>query len=156
ANIAFGWLGWADPSQVNDDGTLKADAFGRAGGGGVADNAGAAPPAQAPPPVPGPAPGPTDPGLPMAGGPQVRPDVRETVFVNPTLITDSNGVATVTFPLAQSITSWRVSAEGSTKDGKLGAARLGMRTFQSFFIDFDVPTTFTRNDVVELPAVVYN
>jgi phage gp46-like protein len=89
-------------------------------------------------------------------GPTVRKDFRETVYDNPVLITDAKGQATVSFPLAHSITSWRVSADGSTRDGKLGTGRHAFRTFQSFFVDFDVPTHLTKGDVIKLPAVVYN
>ncbi|MDD9940891.1 MAG: MG2 domain-containing protein [Myxococcales bacterium] len=89
-------------------------------------------------------------------GPTVRKDFRETVYNNPTLITDEDGRATVSFPLAHSITSWRVSADTSTRDGKLGRGRHGFRTFQTFFVDFDVPTRLTKGDVIKLPAIVYN
>ena len=98
-----------------------------------------------------------DPSTPSApSGPTVRKDFRETVYDNPVLITDAKGQATVSFPLAHSITSWRVSADGSTRDGKLGTGRHAFRTFQSFFVDFDVPTHLTKGDVIKLPAVVYN
>lgn len=91
-----------------------------------------------------------------SGSPRVRADFRETVLSNPSVITDATGRATLRFPLADSITSWRASAIGSTQDGKIGSTRTGFRTFQSFFIDFDVPVTLTRGDVIEVPAIVYN
>jgi len=94
-----------------------------------------------------------------SGGPagaRVRSDFRETVYANPTLVTDGTGTATVAFPLADSITTWRVSADGSTQDGAVGQGRHSFRTFQSFFVDFSTPTTLTAGDVLELPAVVYN
>ncbi|MEE8410724.1 MAG: alpha-2-macroglobulin family protein, partial [Myxococcota bacterium] len=87
---------------------------------------------------------------------RVRSDFRETVYFNPTLITDANGEATLTVGLAHSITTWRATAEASTTDGLLGAARAGFRTFQTFFVDFEAPTRLTRGDVIELSAVVYN
>ncbi len=87
---------------------------------------------------------------------RVRSDFRETVYANPLLITDATGKATVSFPLADSITTWRLSAEGSTADGKLGAARAEVRTFQPFFVDFEMPARLTRGDELELAAVVYN
>ena len=49
-------------------------------------------------------------------------------FINPNVvkvITDAQGLATVSFGLADSITTWRVTAHGSTKDGHLGSAQLG-------------------------------
>ena len=91
----------------------------------------------------------------QAGG-AVRTDFRETAYVNPTLITDGSGRASVTVPLAHSITTWRVSADGSTTGGRIGSARHDMRTFQDFFVDFTLPTKLTRGDEIEVPAVVYN
>lgn len=99
---------------------------------------------------------PTDPSDDKAEGAHVRSDFRETAYVNPTLITDANGNASVTVPLAHSITTWRVSADGSTADGRIGSTRQGMRTFQDFFVDFTLPTQLTRGDELEVPAVVYN
>lgn len=150
----YGWITWATASDVDDDGNW-------AGGGGGVDLAEGDNLPQAggiPPPAPQDpnAMGPPDRAAEGSGAARVRADFRETVLVRPTLITDASGQASISFPLADSITTWRVSAEGSTRDGKLGAARLAMRTFQDFFVDFDVPTSLTRGDEIELPAVVYN
>lgn len=139
------WYGWV---RYNG-GAETVDADGQFRGG--FDNAAAGGP------VPAPAAEPTkSTGTTPSAGVKVRSDFRETVYVNPTVITDAQGLATVSFGLADSITTWRVTAHGSTKDGHLGSAQLGLRTFQSFFVDFDVPTTLTRGDQVVLPAVVYN
>ncbi|MEM9190267.1 MAG: alpha-2-macroglobulin family protein, partial [Myxococcota bacterium] len=86
----------------------------------------------------------------------VRADFRETALVNPTLVTDQNGRATVTFRLPDSITTWRASADGSTALGRIGSTQHRFRTFQDFFVDFSMPTELTAGDVLELPAVVYN
>ncbi|MCK6548133.1 MG2 domain-containing protein [Myxococcota bacterium] len=144
----YQWIGWGDAASVDADGDWLA--------GGFDDGAEAFPGA---PPAPNAGQGPTrDAGEAgeKAGAVKVRSDFRETVFVSPTLITDATGRATVSFPLADSITTWRMTAHGSTQNGKIGAARANFRTFQDFFIDFDVPTTLTKGDVVELSAVVYN
>ncbi|MBW2461128.1 MAG: hypothetical protein JRH11_05745, partial [Deltaproteobacteria bacterium] len=104
-----------------------ADGHAAAAGPAARDEAGAALPAD-----------PSE-GAGESGGTTVRADFRETVYVNPTLITDENGRASITFPLADSITTWRVSADGSTRDGRLGAGQHQFRTFQSFFVDFNMP-----------------
>ncbi len=156
-DVYYSFIFWADEDDVD-----PANGWGR--GGGWAENDVAFDGAG------GPVPGPQAPQAGTAGpdpqaksedgggdgGPRVRADFRETIFSNPSVITDSTGRATLRFPVADSITAWRASAIGSTQDGKLGSARLGFRTFQEFFIDFDVPVTLTRGDVVELPAIVYN
>lgn len=145
-NYWYGWVQWADAKDVDEQGVL------RGGFGGELDNgAGGFPVPQAEPPA---EPAHMSPG--SGSGAKVRSDFRETIYANPTLITDASGEATLSIPLADSITTWRLSAQGSTRDGKLGSARFNFRTFQNFFIDFDMPANLTRGDTVELSAVVYN
>ncbi|MCC7540320.1 MAG: hypothetical protein IT379_29150, partial [Deltaproteobacteria bacterium] len=106
---------------------------------------------------PGPAPEPAPPPMAPTGAMEgVRADFRETVLVQPTLVTDTSGAASVVVPLADSITTWRVSAEASSRAGHIGSARHAMRTFQDFFVDFTPPARLRRGDIVEVPAIVYN
>ena len=42
------------------------------------------------------------------------------------------------------------------RDGKVGAASFGIRVFQPFFVDLDLPVEVTRGDVLDVPLVVYN
>lgn len=152
----YSWVLWGDV-DVDDDGNFR-------GGPEAADAAvGAGGPV--PPMAPGaPAPAPNQrgneegkaTGAAGASAVKVRADFRETILVRPSLITDATGVAEVSFGVADSITTWRVSAQANTSDGKLGSSRFGFTTFQEFFLDFDVPTTLTAGDEIELPAVVYN
>ena len=149
--ISYSWVLWGDPSDVDADGDWANDDIALGGAGG-APQAGQAP-------ENAPAPAPNERATTGGGGPsavKVRSDFRETIYVNPTLITDATGAASIRFPLADSITSWRVSAQASSADGKLGSNRLGFTTFQEFFVDFDVPTNLTAGDEIELPAIVYN
>lgn len=100
------------------------------------------------------------PSTPLESGTGEEPKVRsyfpETLYVNPTLITDASGRARVKIPMADSITTWRVSMMGSTKRGLLGSATTGIRVFQDFFIDIDLPVSLTQNDTVQIPVAVYN
>jgi hypothetical protein len=89
-------------------------------------------------------------------GVRVRKWFPETLFVEPSLITDANGEAQVEVPLADSITSWRVSSLASTKDGRVGAGADGLKVFQDFFVDIDFPVQLTRGDEISFPIVVYN
>lgn len=88
--------------------------------------------------------------------PRVRRDFPETLYVNPSLITDSSGQASIELDMADSITEWRVSALGNTADGKLGGSVSGITVFQDFFVDIDFPATLTRGDEVDFPIAVYN
>ncbi|HTV22649.1 MAG TPA: MG2 domain-containing protein [Polyangiaceae bacterium] len=103
-------------------------------------------------------------GVPASGGdesgsgsePRVRQDFPETLYVNPSLITDSSGRASIELDMADSITEWRVSALGNTADGKLGGSVNGVTVFQDFFVDVNFPATLTRGDEVDFPIAVYN
>jgi alpha-2-macroglobulin-like protein len=91
-----------------------------------------------------------------ATGPRVRSDFPETLFVNPSVITDANGQATVDVDMADSITEWRVSALANSADGRLGGSDSGIKVFQDFFVDVSFPAALTRGDEVTFPIAVYN
>lgn len=87
---------------------------------------------------------------------RVRQQFPETLLWQPQLITDDNGRATLEVPLADSITNWRLSASAVSAAGQLGAIQDGVRVFQPFFVDLNLPVALTRNDEVSIPVVVYN
>ena len=89
-------------------------------------------------------------------GPRVRSDFPETLYVNPSVITDSSGKATIDVDMADSITEWRVSALANSADGKLGGSESGIKVFQDFFVDVSFPAALTRGDSVTFPIAVYN
>ncbi|MHC4598489.1 MAG: MG2 domain-containing protein [Planctomycetota bacterium] len=95
-----------------------------------------------------------EPGEPES--PRVRKDFPETLLWVDELITDEKGHAEIEFPLADSITTWRLTAQAVSDGTGLGSAAAPIRVFQDFFIDIDLPAELTRNDEIELPAVVYN
>ena len=88
--------------------------------------------------------------------PRVRQDFPETLYVNPSIITGPDGVASVNVPLADSITQWRVSTMANSAAGKLGGSESGFTVFQDFFVDVNFPATLTRGDQVSFPIAVYN
>ncbi|MFO0930531.1 MAG: MG2 domain-containing protein [Gemmataceae bacterium] len=89
--------------------------------------------------------------------PRVRQHFPETLVWKPELITDDAGrLPPLAIPLADSITTWRLAASAVSADGRLGAAQLPMKVFQPFFVELNLPTTFTRGDEVGVPVVVYN
>jgi uncharacterized protein YfaS (alpha-2-macroglobulin family) len=90
------------------------------------------------------------------GAPTIRDYFPETLYVNPALITDSQGRAEIDLALADSITSWRLSSIAHTKSGQLGSAAAGITVFQEFFVDALLPTHLVQNDEVEVPVAVYN
>jgi uncharacterized protein YfaS (alpha-2-macroglobulin family) len=86
----------------------------------------------------------------------VRSYFPEALYINPEIITDQNGSATITIPLADSITTWRMAMLASTTHGALGSATSSLKVFQDFFVDLDLPVTLTQGDRVSIPLAVYN
>jgi alpha-2-macroglobulin-like protein len=91
-----------------------------------------------------------------SGVPRVRKDFPETLYVNPSIITGPDGIASVDVPLADNITEWRVSTMANSSDGKLGGGESGFKVFQDFFVDVNFPATLTRGDQVSFPVAIYN
>jgi len=89
-------------------------------------------------------------------GVTVRKNFPETLYVNPEVITDASGEATISVPLADSITTWRMSTLASNRTGLLGSMQRGITVFQDFFIDIDFPPTLTQGDEVSVPVALYN
>jgi uncharacterized protein YfaS (alpha-2-macroglobulin family) len=89
------------------------------------------------------------------GAVEVRQFFPETL-ASRTVLTGEDGRASVEMRMADSITTWRVSALGATSDGTVGSGTGSMRVFQPFFVEPDLPTRLTRNDTVTVPVSVFN
>jgi len=57
------------------------------------------------------------------------------------------------FPLADSITTWRMAMLASTQTGALGTGTSELKVFQDFFVDLDLPETLTQGDMVSIPVL---
>ncbi|CAG0944627.1 hypothetical protein ANRL1_01850 [Anaerolineae bacterium] len=88
--------------------------------------------------------------------PRLRQFFPETLYFNPQIITDEKGNAALDIELADSITTWRLAVTASSQRGELGASQLGLRVFQDFFVDLDLPVALTQNDEISIPVAVYN
>ena len=86
----------------------------------------------------------------------VRSWFPEALYINPEIITDRNGDASISIPLADNITTWRMAMIASTQHGALGTSASSLKVFQDFFVDLDLPVTLTQGDQVSLPVAVYN
>ena len=95
-------------------------------------------------------------GAPAAPAPHVRSYFPEALYINPEIITDGNGLASITIPLADSITTWRMALLASTPRGALGSGASSIKVFQDFFVEPDLPVTLTQGDQVSIPVAVYN
>ncbi|HUK29622.1 MAG TPA: MG2 domain-containing protein [Candidatus Acidoferrum sp.] len=88
--------------------------------------------------------------------PRVREYFPETLYWQPELVTDANGRAHLKIPLADSITTWKLSAVASTLNGEIGTAEKEIRAFQPFFVEHDPPRFLTAGDEVSLPVILRN
>jgi hypothetical protein len=88
--------------------------------------------------------------------PHTRSWFPEALYINPEIITDQNGAASITIPIADSITTWRMAMLASTTHGALGSGSANIKVFQDFFTDLDLPVTLTQGDRVSIPVAIYN
>jgi hypothetical protein len=88
--------------------------------------------------------------------PRIRDWFPETLLWRPEIITDDKGEASLDLALADSITTWRLTASAVAADGRLGASREKIKVFQPFFVELDLPVALTLGDEVAVPVVVYN
>src|SRR6267154_563033 len=88
--------------------------------------------------------------------PRVRSYFPEALYINAETTTDKDGVASITIPLADSITTLRMAMMASTLRGALGSGTSSLKVFQDFFVDLDLPVTLTQGDRVSIPVGVYN
>jgi uncharacterized protein YfaS (alpha-2-macroglobulin family) len=96
------------------------------------------------------------PGAAPAEPVRIREYFPETLYFNPAVITDGRGNALLRVPLADSITTWRLTCMASSARGRLGSATAGINVFQDFFVDIDFPVALTQHDEVSVPVAVYN
>jgi len=87
---------------------------------------------------------------------RVRSYFPEALYINPEIITDKGGRASILIPIADSITTWRMAMIASTEHGTLGTSTSSLKVFQDFFVDLDLPVTLTEGDRVSIPVAIYN
>ncbi len=91
-----------------------------------------------------------------ASAAHVRSYFPEALYINPEIITDKDGRASIVIPMADSITTWRMAMIASTQEGALGTSTSSLKVFQDFFVDLDLPVTLTQGDRVSIPVAIYN
>jgi len=88
--------------------------------------------------------------------PRLRQDFPETMLWEPALVTDRQGRTRLNFKMADNITTWKLTAVASTKNGELGRAEKDLRAFQPFFVEHDPPRILTLGDEIAYPVVLRN
>ncbi|HEY0006411.1 MAG TPA: MG2 domain-containing protein [Pyrinomonadaceae bacterium] len=87
---------------------------------------------------------------------QVRNDFRSTVFWQPDVITDRNGLATIKVKYPDSLTNWTATARVSTEGDKFGVASTETRTKQPLIVRLQAPRFFVVGDTATVSAVINN
>jgi alpha-2-macroglobulin-like protein len=85
-----------------------------------------------------------------------RTDFRETIYWNPSVSTGADGVATVTFPVSDAVTSFRATAEGVSAAGLPGSGELVIQSKLPLSLDARLPVEVTSGDEIRLPVTLTN
>jgi len=80
----------------------------------------------------------------------------ETLYWAPEALTDADGTLTFDLPLADTITTWRLTALASTRAGDLGAATYDLVVFRDFFVELAVPDVIQVGKPLTITATIYN
>jgi len=87
---------------------------------------------------------------------RIRKRFLDTAFWNPSVLTDSNGEAAVSFQLPDNLTTWRTTVRGVTIDTSCGEARNTVVAGQDFLVRLEVPRFLVQSDNSTVTAVVHN
>ncbi len=87
-------------------------------------------------------------------GARERKDFRPTAYYNPSLLTNAQGKAKITFSLPDSLSSYRIVAVAVQEGDKMGSAETMVRTGQDLMIRPAVPRFLRAGDAVSAGAVI--
>ncbi|MFN7971803.1 MAG: alpha-2-macroglobulin family protein [Acidobacteriota bacterium] len=89
-------------------------------------------------------------------GATVRKTFADTALFVAAVDTTDEGVATVTVPFPQNLTTWRIKTLGMTKTTRVGQGEGSVITSKDFIVRLAAPRFFTERDEVVLSANVHN
>ena len=87
---------------------------------------------------------------------QMRQNFSETAFFYPHIRTDKDGVATLSFTLPESLTTWRFLGLAHTKDMCYGLVEEKVVANKEFMLQLKLPRFLRAGDEAVLPATIYN
>lgn len=86
----------------------------------------------------------------------LRSDFRDTAFWKANVVTDATGKAKVDVKLPDNLTTWMLTALGTTQDTLVGYARIETVATKTLLVRPALPRFLIQGDVVRLAAVVQN
>ncbi len=88
--------------------------------------------------------------------PHLRKFFPDTMYFNPTIVTDKNGIAKVKVVFPDSLTSFRITAKAITKDTKVGQAKKNVYVKKDIFSRMDIPPFGVVGDEFYISGIVHN
>lgn len=86
----------------------------------------------------------------------IRTNLNETAFFMPQLRTDDKGIATLSFTLPESVTTWKFMAFAHDKDVRFGTMTDEIIAQKKLMIQPRLPRFLREGDVTDIPASVSN
>lgn len=88
--------------------------------------------------------------------PNVRSDFLDTAYWNAQIITDENGMATITVPFPDNLTTWQIEVRGATSDTRVGQTSIEVVATKDLLIRPVTPRFTVAGDHLQLGAIVHN
>jgi len=86
----------------------------------------------------------------------VRRKFKDTAYWNPTVITDSNGKATVSLTIPDNITSWRSTVRAITSGTVCGESQSSFVARKDLMVRLELPRFLTSGDKSSIVAAIHN
>lgn len=89
-------------------------------------------------------------------GIQVRGNFADTAYWNPSIRTNSEGLATVSFKIPDNLTTWVINSVGNTKESQFGTGLKEFKVSKDVVISPILPNILRQGDTLSIGAVVQN
>ncbi|MCC8108640.1 MAG: hypothetical protein LIQ30_06250 [Planctomycetes bacterium] len=86
----------------------------------------------------------------------VRSEFADTAFWSGTVVTDDNGVATITFAMPENLTAWRARVWTMSTETRVGQGEARVETKKNVIVRPATPRFLTQKDEVILSATLHN
>ena len=88
--------------------------------------------------------------------PEQRDDFRNTIYWNPVVQTNNKGEASFKFYTSDAVTSFKITAEGTSNRSNLGHSEKDISTFKLLNLDVKIPPYLSVGDTVQIPITIRN
>ncbi|HOX28488.1 MAG TPA: MG2 domain-containing protein, partial [bacterium] len=88
--------------------------------------------------------------------PAIRSDFPDTAYWRANIVTGEDGKADVTFTMPDTLTTWRLTSRGITRDTKVGEVVKSVISKKNVIVRLETPRFFTQDDRTTITAVIHN